>query len=133
MREENKLTVFKNRVLRKMFGPKTDEVTGEWERLHNEETYDLYPSPNVIRVIKSRRMRWAGHVACMGDRRSAYRVLVESRDENRSLGRPKRRWEDNIKIGLQVVGWGGIDWIAVTQNRDRQLTPVNVVTNLQVS
>ena len=97
--------MFKNRVLRKIFGPKTDtdEVTGEWERLHNEELHGLHSSPNIIQVIKSRRMRWVGHVARMGNRRSAYRFLVGRPDEKRSLGRPTHRWEDNIKIDLEEV------------------------------
>ena len=116
--------MFKHRVLRKIFGPKTDEVTGEWEQLH-----DMHSSPNIIRAIKSRRMRQAAHLAHTGDR-SVYGVLVERPDEKRSLGRPKLRWEDNIKIDVQVVGWGGINLIALAQNRDRQLTPVNVVMNL---
>jgi hypothetical protein len=132
LREGHKLTVFKE-VQQKIFGPKTDEVTGDWERLHNEELYDVQSSPNIIRVIRSRRMKWAGHVANMGGRRNAYRVLVDRPDEKRSLGRPKHRWEDNIKVDLQVGGWGGMDLIALAQNRDRQLTPVNVVMNLQVS
>jgi hypothetical protein len=102
--EERKLRVFENRVLRRVhvFGPKMDEVTGEWRQLHNEELNNLYCSPNVIRVIKSRRMRWAGHVAGMG--RGAYRVLVEKFEGKRPLGRPRRRWEDNIKIHVQVLG-----------------------------
>jgi len=95
--------VFKYRVLRKIFGPKSGEVTGEWRRLQNEELYALYPSPDVIRVIKSRRMRRAGHVACMGNRRGAYRVLVRRSGGRRPLGRPRRRWEDNIKIDIQDV------------------------------
>jgi hypothetical protein len=95
--------VFENRVLRRIFGPKRDEVTGEWRRLHNEELNDLYSSPN-IRVIKSRRMRWAGHLARMGEGRGAYRILVGRPEGRRPLGRPWRRWEDNIKINLQEVG-----------------------------
>jgi hypothetical protein len=94
--------VFENRVLRRIFGPKRDEVTGEWGRLHDEELNDLYSSPNIIRVIKSRRMRWAGHVARMGEGRGAYRVLVGRPEGRRPLG----RWEDNIKMDLQEVGWG---------------------------
>jgi hypothetical protein len=84
--------VFENRVLRRIFGPKRDEVTGEWRRIHNEELYDLYSSPNIIRVIKSRRMRWAGHIACMGEGRGAYRVLVGRPEGRKPLGRPRRRW-----------------------------------------
>jgi hypothetical protein len=105
LREEHRLRLFENRVLRRLFGPKRDEVTGEWRRLHNEELNDLY-SPNTIRVIKSRTMSWVEHVACMGERRGAYRILVGRPDGSRPLERPRRRWEDNIKINLQEVGWG---------------------------
>jgi hypothetical protein len=111
LREEQRLSVFENRVLRRIFGPKRDEATGEWRRLHNEEINDLYSSPNVIRVIKSRRMRWAGHVARMGEKRGADMILVGKPEGRRPLGRPRRRWEDNIKMDLQEVGWGhGLDW-----------------------
>jgi hypothetical protein len=96
--------VFENRVLRRIFGPKTDEVTGEWRRLHNEELYDLYSSPNIIRVMKSRRMRWAGHVARMGEGIGTYRILVGRPEGRRPLERPRRRREDNIKMDLQEVG-----------------------------
>jgi len=92
--------------LRRKFGPKRDEVTGEWRKLHNEEVNDLYCSPNIVRMIKSRRMRWAGNVARMGEGRGVYRVLVGKPEEKRPLGRPRHRWEDNIKMGLQEVGWG---------------------------
>jgi hypothetical protein len=101
--------VFENRVLRRIFGPKRNEATGEWRRLHNEELNDLYSSPN-IRVIKSRRMRWAGHVAPLGEERVAYRILVGRPEGRRPLGRPRRRWEYNIKMDLQEVGRGhGLD------------------------
>jgi hypothetical protein len=92
-------------------GPKRDEVTGEWRRLHNKELYALYSSPNIIRVIKTRRLRWAEHVARMGERRGAYRALVGKPEGRKPLGRPRRRWEDNIKIKLREVGWAGMDWI----------------------
>jgi hypothetical protein len=98
LREEGKLRVFENSVLRRIFGPKRDEVTGEWRKLHNEE---LYSSPNIIRVIKSRRMRWARHVARMRERRGVYRVLVENPEEKRPPGKPKRKWEDRIKTDLK--------------------------------
>jgi hypothetical protein len=106
-------------VLKRIIGPKRDEVTGEWRRLHNEELNDLYPSPNIIRVIKSRRMRWAGYVTRMGEGRGAYRILVGRPEGMRPLGRPRHRWEDNIKMDLQEVGWGGMDWIDMAQDRDR--------------
>jgi hypothetical protein len=110
LREEHSLREFENRVLRRIFGPKRDEVAGEWRRLHNEEPNDLYSSPNIIRVIKSRRMRWAGHVARMGEGRGEYRILVGRTEGRRPLGRSRRRWEDNIKMDLQEVGWGhGLD------------------------
>jgi hypothetical protein len=107
LREESRLRVFENKVLRRIFGPKRDEVTGEWRRLHNNELHALYSSPNIIRVIKSRRLRLAGHVARMGERRGAYRTLVGKPEGTRPLGRSRRRWEDNIKIDLREVGWGG--------------------------
>jgi hypothetical protein len=104
------LRVFENSVLRRILGPKKEEVTGEWRKLHNEELNDLYSSPNIVRVVKSRSMRWAWHVACMGERRGVYRVLVGKPEGKRPLGRPWRRWEDNIKMDLQEVGWGyGLD------------------------
>ena len=111
LREERRLRVFENRVLRRVFGPKRDEVTGEWRKLHNEELNYLYSSPNVVRVVKSRQMRWAGHVARMGEDRVVHRVLVEKPEGKRPLGRPRHRWEDNIKMDLQEVGGGRGDWM----------------------
>jgi hypothetical protein len=96
---------FDNTVLMRIFRPKKEDVTGEWRKVHNQELYDLFSSLNIIRVIKSRRVRWEGHVARMGDRRGAYSVFVGKREGERPLGRPKRRWEDNIKMALQKVGW----------------------------
>jgi hypothetical protein len=107
--EERRLRVFENRVLRRIFGPREKEVTDEWRKLHNEELNDLYSSPKISRVTKSRRMRWAGHVARMGEERGVYRVLVEKPERKRPLGRPRRRWENNIKMDLQEVGCGGMD------------------------
>ena len=109
LREERRLRVFENRVLRRLFGPKKDEVKGEWRKLDKEELNDLHSSPNTIWVIKSRIMSWTGHVAHMGERRGVYRVLVGKAEGRRPLGRPKRRWEDNIKMDLQEVGWGDMD------------------------
>jgi hypothetical protein len=120
LKEEQKLRVFENRVLRRIFGPKRDEVTGEWRSIHNEELNGLYSSPNIIGVIKSRRMRWTGHVARMGETRGAYRILVRRPEGRRPLGRPRRRWEDNIKMDLEEVGWG-MDCIELPQDRDRWL------------
>jgi hypothetical protein len=108
--EECRLRGFENRVLRRIFGPKRDEVRGEWRRLHNKALHVLYSSPNIFRVIKSRRLRWAGNVASMAERRGAYRALVGKPEGRRPLGRPRRRWEDNIKMDLREVGWGhGLD------------------------
>jgi hypothetical protein len=123
--------VFENRVLRRIFGPKRDEATGEWRRLHNEELNDLYLSLNIIRVIKSRRTIWAGHEAHMGEKRGAYRVLVGRPEGRRPLGRLRHRWEDNIKMDLQDVR-GGMGWIELVQDRDRWRTLVNKVMNLRV-
>ena len=103
--------MFENRVLRRVFGPKRDEVTGEWRKLHNEELSDLYSLPIIVRVVKSRRMRWAGHVARMGEGRGVHRVLIGKPEGKRPLGRPRRRWEDNIKMDLQEVGGGCADWV----------------------
>jgi hypothetical protein len=116
LREECRLRVFENKVLRRILGPKRDEVTGEWRRLHNKELYALYSSLNIIRVIKSRRLRWAGHVARMGERRGAYRVLVGKPEGRRPLETPRSRWEDNIKMDLREVGWGawtGSIWLRI--------------------
>ena len=110
--------VYSNRVLRRVFGPKRDEVTGEWRKLHNEEISDLYSLPNIVQVVKSRRMRWAGHVACMGEGRGVHRVLVGRPEGKRPLGRPRRRWGDNIKMDLQEVGRGCEDWMELAQDRD---------------
>jgi hypothetical protein len=101
--------VFENRVLRRIFGQKRDEVTGEWRKLHNEELHDLYSSPSLIRIIRSRRMRWAGHIAQMGEKINEYRLLVGKPMGKVPLGRPRRRCVDNIKMDLGEIGWGGVD------------------------
>jgi len=132
LREERKLRVFENMVLRKIIGRRRDEVTGEWRRLHNEELSDLYSSPNIVRVIKSRRMRWGGHVARMGEERVVYRVLVGKPEGKRPLGRPRRSWVGNIRMDLQEVGCGCMDWIGLAQDRDRWRTLVSAVMNLRV-
>jgi hypothetical protein len=120
LKQECRLWVLENKVLRRIFGPKRDEVTGEWRRLHNKELYALYSSPNIIRVIKSRRLKWVGHVARMEERRGAYRALVGKPEGRRPLGRPRHRWEDNIKMDLLEVGWESTDWIDLAQDRDRR-------------
>jgi hypothetical protein len=104
LREEQSLRVFENRVLKRIFGPKRDKMTGDWRRLHNRELNDLYSSPHIVRVIKSRRMRWAGHVALTGEDRGAHRILVGRPERRRPLGRPRRTWEDNIKMDIEEVG-----------------------------
>ena len=119
-------------MLRRILGSKGDEVTGEWRNLHNKELNDLYCSPNIVWVIKSRTMRSVGHVAHMGERRGVYRVLVGKPQNKRPLGRPRHRWEDNIKMDLQEVGCGGMDWIELAQDRDRWQALVNAVMNLLV-
>jgi len=132
LREDGKLRVFENMVLRRIFGPRRDEVTGEWRRLLNEELNDLYSSHNIVRVIKSRRIRWAGHVARIGEERGVYRVLVGKPEGKRPLGRPRRRWVDNIRMDLQEVGCEYMDWIGLVQDRDRWRTLVSAVMNLRV-
>jgi hypothetical protein len=101
-------------------------------KLHNEELRDLYSSPNIIRIIKSRRMRWAGYVAREGEKRNAYRLLVGKPKGKRPLGKPRRRWVDNIKMGLSEIGWGGVDWISLAQYGDKWRTLANAVMNLRV-
>jgi hypothetical protein len=124
--------VFENRVLRRIFGPKRDEVTGGWRKLHNEELHDLYSSPSIIRIIKARRMRRAGHIVRMGEKRNAYRLLVGKPEGRRPLGRPRRRWLDNIRMVLVEVEWGDVDWIGLVQDRGRWRALVNSELNLRV-
>jgi hypothetical protein len=132
LREEHRLRVFENRVLRKIFGPKRDEVTGVWRKLHNEELHGFYSSPSIVRVMKARRMRWAGHVARLGEARGAYKILVGRPEGRRPLGRPRRRWEDNIEMNLGEIGFGDVDWIHLAQVRDTWRALVNTVMNLRV-
>ena len=132
LREERKLRVFENMVLRRIFGPRREEVMGEWRRLHNRELNDLYSSPNIVQVIKSRRMRWVGHVAHMGEERGVYSVLVGKPEGKRPLWRPRRRWVDNIRMDLHEVGCGYMNWIGLAQDRDRWRTLVSAVMNLGV-
>jgi hypothetical protein len=132
LRGEHRLRVFENRVLRRMFGPKRDEVTGEWRTLHNKELHDLYSLPSIIRIIKSRRMRLAQHVKRMGEKKNAYRLLVGKPEGKRPLGRPTRKWVDNIRMDLGEVGWSDVDWIGLAQDRNRWRALVNSVLNLRV-
>jgi hypothetical protein len=119
-------------VLRRIFGPERDEVTGGWRKLHNEELHGLYSSPSIIRVIKARRMRWVRHVARMGEVRGAYNILVGRPEGRRPLGRPRSRWEDNIKMDLRERRFRDVDWIHWAQDRDRWRALVNTVMNLRV-
>jgi hypothetical protein len=119
--------VFKNRVLRSKFGPKRDEVTGGWRKLLNEELHNLYSSRSIIRMIKSRRMRWTGQVARMGKKRNACRLFVGKPEGKRPLGRLRHRWEDNIRMDHGEIGWGGVD-----QARDKWRAHVSTVRKLRV-
>jgi hypothetical protein len=112
--------------------PKRDEVTGGWRKLHNKELHNLYSSPSIIRMIRSRRMRWAGYVARMGEKRNAYRILVGSPEGRRQLGRPRRRWVDNIKMDLREIGRDVMDWIDLAQDGDQWRALVNTVMNPRV-
>jgi len=131
LREKRRLRVSENRVLRRIIRPKRDELTGEWRKLHNEEPNDL-SSTNIFRVIKLRRMRWVGHVARMGERRGVCRVLVGKPEGKRPLGRPRRRWEGNIKMDHQEVACEGVDWIKLVQDRGRWRALVTAVMILRV-
>jgi hypothetical protein len=122
MKEECRLRVFENR----------EKVTGEWRKLHNKELNDLYSSPKIVRVIKLRRMRWAGHVACMGDSKGVYWVLVGKPEGKKPLGRPRHGWKDNINMDLQEVGCGGMEWIDLAQDKNMWQTLGNAVMNLQL-
>ena len=132
LKEERRLRVFENRMLRRIFGPAREEETGEWRKLHNEELNDLYSSPNIVWMIKSRRMTWVEHVAHTRERRGAYRVLVRKLEGKRPLGRLGHRWEDKIKMDLQEVGCGSMDWIDLAQDRDMWWLLVKVIMNFQV-
>jgi hypothetical protein len=132
LREERRLSVFENRVLRRIFGPKRDEVTGEWRKLHNEEPNDLYSLPNIVWVVKSRRIRWTGHVARMGEERGVHRVFVGKPEGKRPLGRPRCRWEDNIKLDLQEDGGGLGDWMELAEDRDGRRALVSTAKNFRV-
>jgi hypothetical protein len=124
--------VFENRVLRRIFGPKRDEVTGEWRKLHSEELHNLHSSPDIIRQVKSRRMWWAVHVARMGEERKMYMVLVGKPEGKRQLGRPRPRCEDGIRMDLTEIGLWCVDWIRLAQDRDRWRAVVSAVMYLRV-
>jgi hypothetical protein len=124
--------VFGNRVLSRIFGPNRDGVMGGWRNLYNEELHNLYFSQSIIRIIKSTRMRWAGHVAGMGEKRNVYRLLVGKPEGKRPLGRPRHRWIDNMKMDLLEIGLSVVDWIGLAQDRFRWRALMNVVINLRV-
>jgi hypothetical protein len=113
LREQHRLRVFENRVLRRIFGPKSDKVTGEWMKLHSEELHNLYSFPDIIRQIKSRRMRWAGHVARMGEEGKVYKFLVGKPEGKGPVGRPRRRWKDGIRMDFRLTGWSGFSWLGM--------------------
>ncbi|KAJ4450407.1 hypothetical protein ANN_01831 [Periplaneta americana] len=132
LREEQRLRMFENKVLRKIFGAKREDVTRELRKLHNAELHALYSSPDIIKNIKSRRLRWAGHVEHMGESRNAYRVLVGRPEGKRPLGRSRHRWEDNIKMDLREMGYDDRDWINLAQDRDRWRAYVRAAMNLRI-
>jgi len=132
LREERRLRVFENRVLRGIFVPNRDGVTRERIKLHNEDPSDLYFSPNIFRVIKSRRIRWAGHVARVEEKRIVYTILAGKPEGKRPLGRPRRRREDNMKMDIQELRCGGVDRIELAQDRDRWRVLVNALMKLRV-
>jgi hypothetical protein len=131
LREEHRLRVFENRVLRRIFGPRREE-DGSWRKFHNDELHNLYSSPNIVGVITSRRMKWAGHVARMGERRDVYRDLVGRPEVKSPLGRPRRRWEDNIKMDLREIGIDGANWIRLARDRVRWRAFVGTVASFRV-
>jgi hypothetical protein len=129
--EEHRLSVFENRVLRMIFGSKREEDRS-WRKLHNDELHSLYSSPNIVMAIKSRRMKWAGHVARIGEWRDVYRVLVGRPEGKKPLGRPRRRWEDNIKMDLREIGIDGANWTRLAQDRVQWRAFVNMVMNFRI-
>jgi hypothetical protein len=131
LKEEHRLRVFENRVLRRIFGPRREEDRS-WRKLHNDNFHSLYSSPNIVTVIKSRRMRWAGHVALMGEGTGVYRVLVGMPEGKRPLGRSRRRWKDNNKMDLREIEIDGANWIQLAQDRVQWQAFVNMTMNLRV-
>jgi hypothetical protein len=132
LRLECRLRVFVNRVERRVFEPKRDDVIGEWRKMHNKELNDLYSLPHIVRVVKSIRTRWAGYVMHMGVDRVVHRVLMEKPEGKRPLGRPRHRWEDNIKMDVQDVVWGHGDGMELPQDRDRWQPIVGKVWDFRV-
>jgi hypothetical protein len=126
LREEHRLRVFENRMLGRIFRPKRDEVTGGWRKLHNEELHSLYASPSIIGMTRSRMVRWAGHVARMGRRGMHNRISVGKPEGKRPVGRPRHMWVDNIKMHLREIGWDGMDWIDLAQDRGQWKALVNI-------
>jgi hypothetical protein len=132
LREEHRLRMFHNSLLRRLFGPKRDEVMGDSRKQHNEEIRNLCSSPNIIRMIRSRRMRWTGHVARLGEKRNPYMILVGKTEGRKPLGRPRYGWVDNNKIDLRKIEWNDMDWNHLAQDRDQWRPLVNMVMNLLV-
>ena len=131
LREECRLKVFENRILWRIFGSQRNE-NRDWRRLHNDELYNLYRSPNIVRVIKSRRLRWTGHVARIEEGRSAFKMLIGKPIGKRLLGRPKRRWEDNIRMNLKEIGISTRNWVDSAQDRDYWRALANAALNIRV-
>jgi hypothetical protein len=130
LRKKHKPRVFQKRVLKRIFGRKRDDLTGGWRKLHNKKLYNMHFAKSIIKMIKSRRMRWAGHVARMEEKRNAYRILVGKPEGRRLLGRPRRRRVDNIQMYLREIEWDSLDWIDLAQDRDNWRALVNVVMNI---
>jgi hypothetical protein len=132
LREEHRLRVFENKVLRRIFGPKREQ-DGSWRKLHNDELHSLYSSPNTVREIKSRRIRWAGHVAHMREGRGVYKVMTGKLEWKRPMGRPRRRWEYNRKMDRREIGIDGANWTRLAQDRVQWHAFVSTVMNLRVA
>jgi hypothetical protein len=132
LKEEHRASAYESRVSRRIFGPKRGETTRGWKQLHNEELHNLYSSPNIIRMVTSRRMRWVGHVACIWAKLNVYRILVGKPEGKIPLERPKYRREDNIKMHVGGLGWSSMDWIDPAQDRDQWRALVNTVLHFRI-